>query len=110
MTNVLTSNPMVIDTAATIWSDKAYNVREIQWIDDAADMADNDDLNITINDATIAAKIQVATTGGGTPVENVSPNVGNICVWRIGPFNPGIPVSTFIVTTIDKGALLVFLG
>jgi hypothetical protein len=36
MTNVLTSNPMVIDTAATIWSDKAYNVREIQWIDDAA--------------------------------------------------------------------------
>lgn len=108
MANQTKSNPIVADTAASLWSTGVRYVREIQWIDDAADIADSDDLNITINGAVIAAAIQVGTTGGGTPVENVSPNVGNLCVWRVGPFNPGIPVDNFVITTIDHGSLLIW--
>ncbi|MDY6834974.1 MAG: hypothetical protein SVY53_09280 [Chloroflexota bacterium] len=108
MANSLASNPLYIDTAATIWTgDKA--VRLIQWIDDNADIADDDDLSITINGVTIAAKAQIATTGGGAPVENVSPNVGNICVWQIGPFSPGVYIHNLIVNTIDHGVLLVWV-
>lgn len=108
MANSLNSNPIYVDTAATIWDDSKM-VRLIQWIDDNADLVDNDDLSISINGVTITAKVQIATTQGGTPVENVSPNVGNICVWQMGPFNPGVWLSNFIVNTIDHGALLIFV-
>ncbi len=108
MANKLTSNPIYVDTAATIWSGDKM-VRLIQWIDDAGDIADDDDLSITINGVTIAAKIQIATTQGGSPVEDVSPNVGNVCVWEMGPFNPGIWINNFIVNTIDHGVLLIWV-
>ena len=108
MGNTLTSNPIYVDAAATAWTgDK--KLRLIQWVDDAADIADNDDLSITINGVTIAVKIQIATTGGGAPVEAVTPNVGNICVWQIGPFNPGIWVHDLVVNTIDHGALHIWV-
>lgn len=107
MGNTLTSNPVYVDTAATAWSGPG-TVRLIQWCDDNADIADDDDLSITVNGVTIAVKAQIGTTGGGTPVEDVSPNVGNVCVWQIGPFNPGIPVTDFIVNTIDHGVLLIW--
>ena len=109
MANSLNSNPIYADTAATLWDGMPKNVILIQWIDDAADIADDSDLNITINDVTIPAKIQVATTTGGAPVENVTPNVGNVCVWEMGPFNPGIPVSYFKINTIDAGALVIWV-
>ena len=107
--NVLVRNPYYVDTAAELWADKNTGVRLIQWIDDAGDIADDDDLDITINGVTIAAKIQIGTTAGGTPVEAVTPNVGNVCVWQIGPFNPGICISDFIVNTIDHGVLLIWV-
>ena len=109
MGNTLTSNPYYVDTAATLWTKTPKYVREIQWIDDFADIVDDDDLSITINGVTIATKIQIATTTGLTPVEAVTPNVGNICVWRQGPFNPGIAISDFAVNTIDHGVLLIWL-
>lgn len=108
MGNTLTSNPIYVDTAATVWTGNKM-VRLIQWIDDAADIADDDDLSITINGVTIAVKIQIGTTSGGAPVENVTPNVGNICVWQIGPFNPGMYMNDFVVNTIDHGALLIWI-
>jgi len=108
MGNSLNSNPIYVDTAATAWTgNKMVNL--IQWIDDAADIVDDDDLSITVNGVTIAAKVQIATTGGGAPVENVSPNVGNVCVWQIGPFSPGIWIHDFIVNTIDHGVLLIWV-
>ena len=107
--NVLTGNPMTVDTAATLWSTGAPKyVQLIQWIDDAADIADNDDLLLVINGVTITAKIQIATTGGVSPVENVSPNVGNVCVWEMS-FSKSIPISKFVVTTIDHGLLVIWL-
>jgi len=108
MGNTLTSNPIYVDTAATAWTGNKM-VRLIQWIDDAGDIADDDDLSITINGVTIAVKVQIATTGGGAPVEAVTPGVGNICLWQIGPFNPGMYMSDFVVNTIDHGTLLIWI-
>lgn len=109
MANVTDSNPISIDTAAAIWAKTPKYIRQIQWIDDAADIADDDDLVIVVNGVTITTKIQIANTAGATPVEAVTPNIGNICVWEIGPFNPGIAVHSFAVTTIDHGVLLVWI-
>ena len=96
MANLLTSNPMRVDTAATIITVQT-RVLLIQWIDEAADIADDDDLNITINQTAIAAKIALTAN-----------EIGNIAVWTIGPFNPGLMVNNLVVTTIDNGALLIF--
>jgi len=98
MANDLTGNPLVVDTAATLWSKSLKYIREIQWIDDAADIIDDDDLVVVINNATITGKIALTAN-----------TVNNLAVWKSGPFNPGIPVSNFIVTTIDHGSLLIWL-
>lgn len=97
MGNLLTSNPLFVDTAATIFT-TPKKVSLIQWIDDAADIADDDDLNITINGVTIAAKIALTAN-----------EVGNVAVWTMGPFPAGLWVSNFVVTTIDHGVLLIFI-
>lgn len=106
MANKTDTNPMVLDSAAAIWTSipgASYShgpkyVRLIQWIDDAADLTDDDDLVIVINGATITGKIAL---GANT--------VNNLCVWQLGPFSPGVPVSNFSITTIDHGVLLVFV-
>ena len=102
MANILTSNPYVIDTAATIWptaTNKGTNrVRLIQWIDDNADIADDDDLVLTINGVAVTAKVQLTNNTANTPT-----------IYEIGPFNPGIPVTSFEVTTIDHGILVVWV-
>jgi invasion protein IalB len=69
----------------------------IQWIDDAADIADDDDLNITINQTTIAAKIALTAN-----------EVGNVAVWTM-TYPLGLMVNNLVVTTIDHGTLLVFI-
>jgi len=102
-----TTMPVVQITAATI-TDKTINLRLIQWIDDAADIVDDDDIVLTINGVTLTGKAQIGTTGGGAAVEAVTPNVGNLCVWQIGPFNPGIHVTGLVVTTLDHGAIHVW--
>jgi hypothetical protein len=96
MANNLVTNPMTVDTAATLWSNTPRRVRLIQWIDDAADIVDDDDLLIVINGATITGKIALTAN-----------TVNNLCVWEFGPFNPGILVDTFIVTTLDHGLLVI---
>jgi hypothetical protein len=97
MANLLTSNPLRVDSAATIFS-TPKKVSLIQWIDDNADIADDDDLLITINDVVITAKIQLTAN-----------TIGDVAVWTMGPFPKGLWVSNFVVTTIDHGALLIFI-
>lgn len=96
MGNNLVTNPMTVDTAATLWSNAPRRVRLIQWIDDAADIADDDDLVISLNGATITGKIALTAN-----------TINNLCVWEFGPFDNGILVDTFIVTTIDHGILVI---
>jgi hypothetical protein len=98
MGNDLTGNPMYVDTAAALWtaSHPKY-VRLIQWIDDAADIADDDDIALIINGITFTGKIQLTANA-----------VENLCVWQLGPFSPGIPIQSFTVTTIDHGILYIW--
>ena len=98
MANLTTTNPMTFDTAgATSLVTTQKFIRLIQWIDDNADIADDADLSITINGSTLVHKVQLTAN-----------DVGNTCVWQVGPFNPGIPCSYFYVTTIDAGVLHVW--
>ena len=98
MGNDLNGNPMYVDTAAALWT-AGYpkSVRLIQWIDDAADIVDDDDLALAINGITFTGKIQLTAN-----------TLNNICVWQLGPFNPGMPVQSFTVTTIDHGILYIW--
>lgn len=96
MANLLTDNPVYIDTAA---SSTVTNKRIvlIQWIDDAADIIDDDDLVFVINGVTVTIKYQKTTDVGGAGV-----------VYYEAAFSTPIFASTFSVTTIDHGALLVW--
>ena len=104
MATFKTVMPYVTSSAETV-TDQLVKLRLIQWVDDAEDIVDSDDLVITVNGQTLTAKIQVATTTGGEAVEAVSPNIGNVVVWQIGPFNPGIWVRGLTTVTIDHGAV-----
>lgn len=98
MANSLYTNPIIMESAAAAWTGLKY-VREVQWVDDNADIADNDELQITVNGATINIKVQKPSdVGHQDPI-----------VWRLGPFSPGIPMTDFTVDTIDHGDLLIFI-
>lgn len=99
MANNLNSNPLFVDTAATLWTESPKYVKLIQWVDDVGDMTDNDDCILTINGVALTGRIQRPTDVG----------FSHTVKWQIGPFNPGIPVSTFIVTTIDSGVIHIWL-
>ena len=94
MANVLTANPMVITTAVS--SISAFDLRLIQWMDDGT-LVDTDDMVLVLNGATLTMKLQLT-------------NGEKVCVWEAGPFNPPIPVSGLTVTTLDHGALHVWVG
>ena len=96
MANQITGNPYVIDTAASIWSGKNRNVRLIQWIDLNEDITDSDALVISLNGQVITGEIQVTDN-----------TANNLAFWTFGPFDHGIGVTEFIVTTIEGGALIV---
>lgn len=98
MANDIVGNPMWIDTAATIWTNTNRKIRMIQWVDDNNDIADGDDLVITINGVTLTFKIQITDN-----------TANNLSFWTLGPFNPGMVTHQFGVTTIDHGALLVIV-
>lgn len=84
-----------MDTAGATATMEHFGLRELQWVDDGADIADDDDLVLAINGATITGKIALTAN-----------TVNDLCVWRLGPFNPPLIVSSFTLTTIDHGVLL----
>ncbi len=95
MANQLDSNPLRIDTAGT--HSGLINVRQIQWVDLNEDIADSDELVMTINGVTVQCELQVTAN-----------EVNNAVVWNIGPFNPGIAVKDFQVVTIEGGVVYVW--
>ena len=99
MANVLTGNPKSIDTAAGSTLSGLVGIKELQWIDNAGDIADGDDLSFTMNGVTVAM------------VANIGSDVGDqdIVKYRLGPFNPPLIAKDFVVNTIDHGVLLVFV-
>jgi hypothetical protein len=96
MGNLLTSNPVYIDTASS--SDIAQKrVVLIQWQDEAGDVADDDELNITINGVTFSVLFKLNTDVGQQP----------IVLWKAA-FSTPILVENLVVNTIDQGAVLVW--
>lgn len=98
MANVKTSNPISIDTASGSTLTGLFYVQCIQWIDDAADIADDDDLSFSLNGVTVAQKVQLTANA-----------VGNTVVYQAGPFASPIAVKDFVVNTIDHGVVLVWI-
>lgn len=97
MANITAGNPIIVDTAATIWTD-TRNVVLMQWVDDANDIADGDDLQLGFNGTDITIKLQITDN-----------TANNAVFWQAGPFSSGIPVNNFVVTTIDHGELHIWL-
>jgi len=89
-------NPLVFDGAGT--KTGFLLIREIQWVDDAADVADGDDMVLTMNGVTLTFKVQVNGA-----------DFGSCLVWRAGPFHPPVKVENFTVTTLSHGAIHVWL-
>ena len=98
MANDLTKNPMTVDTAATLWSADNKYVQLVQWIDDGADLTDDDDIVLVINGATITGKIQIANN-----------TMNNLVAWEM-KFNPPFRIESFVVTTLDHGLLVIWLA
>ena len=96
MANLLTSNPIYIDTAA---SSDIYNKKVvlIQWQDEAGDVADGEDLSMTINGVTFAMKFKLGSDVGQQ----------DIILWEAA-FSVPIMVTHMVVNTIDDGAVLVW--
>ena len=102
MGNTLTSNPIHCDAAGTLWTTSVppKSVRLIQWIDDNGDLVHDSTLVLTINGVALTAKIQPLN-------DNLA--FGAVA-WQIGPFNPGISISSFVITTMGTGHLHVWLN
>jgi len=102
MTIISTSNPIHADAAGTLWDDSTgvgKSLRLVQWIDDNGDIVHDSTLVLTINGITLTAKIQ--------PL-NDNLHFGAVA-WQIGPFNPGISVTSFVITTMATGHLHVWV-
>lgn len=98
MANALTGNPITVDTAATLWTASNKYVQLIQWVDDGADLTDDDDILLVINGVTITGKIQITNN-----------TMNNLVAWEMA-FNPPMRIESFVVTTLDHGLLVIWLA
>ena len=99
MADALTGNPLFFDTTgATSKIDRHFEWRLIQWVDDNADIADNGNLIMTVNDVTLEATVQRAATPDGGAV-----------LWQIGPFDSGMSINYFYLTTMSAGNLFIWV-
>lgn len=98
MANQSSNNPIVLDTGSTTITGRMH-VKQIQWIDDNADIADDADLSFKVNGQTISVKVQLTADA-----------VGNGVIYEAGPFSPELIVDSFELTTIDAGILVLWVG
>lgn len=96
MANNLYSNPITVDTTdTTLWSGIKY-VKLAQWLDDAGDIAQDDIFILTVNGATITAKVaDIDDTESTTH-------------WQFGPFDKGVPWQD-VGATVPHGLLVIWL-
>lgn len=97
MANSILGNPKVFDTAgATSVISKPFRCQLIQWIDNAADIADDSDLVFVVNGESVTHKIAMTAN-----------ELGNTVVYEAS-FPLGLVVSSFSITTIDAGELVLW--
>ena len=99
MTSQKTGNPWRVEGAETLWVKTPTRVRLIQWVDDNGDIVHDSTAVLTINGVALTVKVQ--------PL-NDQVAFGAV-VWQIGPFNPGMLISDFVVTTLGTGHLHVWI-
>ena len=97
MSNSLGTNPITVDTTdTTLWSGTKY-VRQAQWLDDAGDIAANDIFILTIDGATVTAKVAAID------------NTESTTHFNIGPFEPPVPWSD-VGVTVPNGLFVIWLA
>lgn len=91
---------MRVEAAATVWSGTPKYVRLIQWVDDNGDLTHPAVLTLVINGVQLTTSIQplAAELAFGA------------VAWEMGPFNPGVCISDFVVSVMDLGHLHVWLN
>ena len=99
MANQLTGNPMRVEAAVTVWTKTPTFVRLIQWVDDAGDIVHDSTAVLTLNGCALTVMVQPLADQLGF----------GAVVWQIGPFNPGICISDFVVTTLGTGHLHIWI-
>jgi hypothetical protein len=96
MADNVNTNPILITEAGTVWAGKQKRLILAQWIDDNEDIADSSTLVLTINGVVLTTIVQL-------DADDVS--FKGAVVWQIGPFSRGIPLDSFVVTTMAEGHL-----
>lgn len=91
MSNVITTNPLILDTAATITFNRPLLVKRIDWI----------------GPATVANTAIVTDIGGNILAQGICAVVNQDVVMWAGPQKLTLK-SPFQVTTIDSGKMLVW--
>ena len=96
MGNSLYTNPIVVDTTdTTLWSGTKF-VKQAQWVDDAGDIAADDIFILTVNGATVTAKVAAIDTTESTTH------------YSVGPFDRGMPWSD-VGVTVPNGIFIIWL-
>jgi hypothetical protein len=97
MGNVLTSNPIRVDTAATAFS-TPKKIQLIQWVDDDAaaggSIGDGEGLTMAVNGVTIQVLVVDISTQVPIAYEASFPN--------------GVNIDSLVVSVIDGGTLLIW--
>ena len=101
MANVLTGGIKQFDAAGAITGIR--RVRLIQWVCDAGDIAKNSDLVFVLGGVTFTVK---AKMGAADDIGDIGQQ--SIVPLEIGPFDPGIHIDGYSVTTIDHGVLYIW--
>ena len=101
MANDLTSNPLRVDTAATIiTSTEGILAQSMQWVDDdgaaGGAIANTEDLVMTINGVTFQASVAVVAT-----------QLAGAIAWSVN-FPSTMRIYSLIVSTIDGGTLYIW--
>ena len=99
--NVLTSNPVFIDTAAGSTLTGQRQIQLIQWIATALP-TDLDGLSFTLDGVTITTLVPITDALN----EEAYPGV----LYEAGPFTKPILAKDFVVNTLDTGIVLVWLA
>ena len=94
---------MVLDTVGSIWTTGTKNVRLIQWVQD------NADVDVTLADCEFSVDQTAVTLKIDRHDTAASADENDVIKYQAGPFNPGIPVHSFVLTTLDAGVIHIWV-
>jgi hypothetical protein len=99
LSNSIINNPRMIETPTDSRMEGPLFIKLIQWVDNRADIVDGDDLEFTMDGATVKVKAQLNLTNPVNGVAYEDRFGGN--TYKVS--------DNMSVTTIDSGQLLIWL-